>query len=440
MKQAHIFNLVAGLFLAVLATTGLAANGKFSEKANAHAQANRPDMVHVIVTYKAMPDQAEADRVKGLGGQTYRSYGQLPMRAMRIPEHALDALVNSNGVEFVTLDAPVSVMSAAAKATANLPDQAVANGIYRGSGVTVAVLDSGVADHPDLTVVQRVHLTTASTVQNQGVRHDDSVQALYVFDEAAGSQVFDHAPAINPYAQALDLAMESASGMTWDGNSLQLQANRVSAPNGAQSVYDACTASNAISVEAWVSPGNTSQGGPARIITYSANPYERNFTLAQDGSRYIFRLRTTRNGSNGLYTILSSPSGSLQTSLQHVVAVRDAGGNATLYIDGVAVDNETISGNFSNWDSGFGFALGNEFNTNPDTTARNWEGNYHMAAVHCRALSADEVADHYAAGSSPFEPDHDPLGHGTHVAGTIAAITNNGYAVAGVAGGSRTRL
>ncbi|MCP4245600.1 MAG: hypothetical protein GY778_00985, partial [bacterium] len=64
----------------------------------------------------------------------------------------------NKNIEYVTLDEPVSALSAAARKTAKLPGQGSANGIYDGSGVTVAVLDSGVDDHADLNVSARVDI------------------------------------------------------------------------------------------------------------------------------------------------------------------------------------------------------------------------------------------------------------------------------------------
>ena len=78
-------------------------------------------MVDVIVTYREMPGKAEAKRIRGLGGETHRAYGRLPMRAMRIPGHALEHLANGNGVKFITADGTVESFSASARLTANLP-------------------------------------------------------------------------------------------------------------------------------------------------------------------------------------------------------------------------------------------------------------------------------------------------------------------------------
>ena len=41
-----------------------------------------------------------------------------------------------------------------------------------------------------------------------------------------------------------------------------------------------------------------------------------------------------------------------------------------MYIDGVLVDKENISGDFGNWSSYFDLSIGNEFSTGSSTLAR----------------------------------------------------------------------
>lgn len=48
-----------------------------------------------------------------------------------------------------------------------------------------------------------------------------------------------------------------------------------------------------------VATADTSQSGPARIISLSGDPYQRNFTLAQEGSDLVLRVRTPITGKNG---------------------------------------------------------------------------------------------------------------------------------------------
>jgi hypothetical protein len=81
---------------------------------------------------------------------------------------------------------------------------------------------------------------------------------------------------------------------------------------------------------------NLEQAGPARIVTYSLDPGNRNFTLGQIGDTLTFRLRTPATGLNGanpaLYTgpVLSLNHSSL------VAAVYD-GRISRLYVDGKLV-------------------------------------------------------------------------------------------------------
>ncbi len=86
---------------------------------------------------------------------------------------------------------------------------------------------------------------------------------------------------------------------------------------------------------------NLEQTGPARIVTYSLDPFNRNFTLGQIGNTLTFRLRTPGSGSNGanpaLYTgpVLSLDHASL------VAAVYD-GRISRLYVDGKLVSEADL--------------------------------------------------------------------------------------------------
>ena len=143
-------------------------------------------------------------------------------------------------------------------------------------------------------------------------------------------------------------------------------------------VFTQCTASNEITVEAWVRTGAATQGGPARIVTQSLDANNRNFTLAQNGSAYQFRLRTTTNGNNGTNVILESAQSSTNTTVdQHIVFTRGSdtvSTNAFLYLNGVQVDSDTVGGDFSNWNANYDFGIGNEFTDASTSTTRDWQG------------------------------------------------------------------
>ena len=120
-----------------------------SQRVAALAQRNGPEWVDVIVVYKATPSPSERARIEALGGENQRAYGRLNMRSLSVPAQRLHALANNPNIEYITLDEPVTAFSAAARYTAHLPDPAQANAVYDGSGVKVAVIDSGVFHHGD---------------------------------------------------------------------------------------------------------------------------------------------------------------------------------------------------------------------------------------------------------------------------------------------------
>jgi serine protease AprX len=111
------------------------------------------DMVDVIVTFK--PGARAAVRGLGakLGGHAKHSLSTLPFQTLQIPSSALEALAANPAVEFVSPDSAVYAASPAARETTHVPGSATAPGSanqwWRGAGITVAVVDTGVYPHGD---------------------------------------------------------------------------------------------------------------------------------------------------------------------------------------------------------------------------------------------------------------------------------------------------
>jgi hypothetical protein len=212
---------------------------------------------------------------------------------------------------------------------------------------------------------------------------------LYDFEEGAGTTIHDRSPAAPP----LDLRIDTPRVVRWKGGAIVIEGSAAIATSvPAQRLVDAVRASGAISIEVWVKPENGTQNGPARIISLSADPGNRNFTLGQDGTKYDVRLRTEKTGENGVPS-LATPDNNLATELTHVVYTRDAAGKATIVIDGKPRANAEVAGSLAEWNGGFRLLLANE-----QTGDRPWRGELHLAAIYNRALSAEEIAQNLQAG------------------------------------------
>jgi serine protease AprX len=110
-------------------------------------------MVDVIVRFDRKPGAAERALAKQLGGEDRRGYRRLPFRVMRIPARKLEALADQPSVKFVSTDGAIASASPPARQTAKVPGSTYQlnnqNKYYRGSGIVVAVVDSGVYEHGD---------------------------------------------------------------------------------------------------------------------------------------------------------------------------------------------------------------------------------------------------------------------------------------------------
>ena len=245
--------------------------------------------------------------------------------------------------------------------------------------------------------------TTAGTVSSfttgggpTGPRITDGLVALYRFEQGDDPAMVYDVSGVEP---ALDLTIDDPVSASWlaDGG-IDISSDTIIASSGpATKIIAGCTASNEITIEAWVKPDTAVQSGPARIATLSADTSYRNFTLAQDAGEYDVRLRTTTTSTNGIPSLKTS-GGALDTQLQHIAYTRTAAGARTIYLDGSPAAVGSVTGTFDTWDGTFSFALANEL-----TGDRPWLGEIHLVAVYERALIQAEVEQNYNAGPHPKE-------------------------------------
>jgi hypothetical protein len=127
--------------------------------------------------------------------------------------------------------------------------------------------------------------------------HRDSIEALYAFDEGSGTDVRD----TSGKTPALDLHVGDADAVTWLADGLGVNAPvLIATADPAERLVAAFGESSAFTLEAWITPADTHQAGPARIVTLSRDTSTRNFTLGQLDDNYQMRFRTTATDGNGL--------------------------------------------------------------------------------------------------------------------------------------------
>ncbi len=97
-------------------------------------------------------------------------------------------------------------------------------------------------------------------------RVQDGLIALYEFSEGQGNLVHDS----SGFGPPLDLVIADSSRTDWVPSGLRLrQTTKVASVEPATKLRDAVSASDEVTLEAWVDPDNLEQNGPARIVTLS---------------------------------------------------------------------------------------------------------------------------------------------------------------------------
>ena len=95
-----------------------------------------------------------------------------------------------------------------------------------------------------------------------------------------------------------------------------------------------------LSIAVWLNPQNLKMVGPARIVSLSADPGNRNFTIGQVQDRINFRVRTPLTGNNGSKVSLTSTP-ILNSRMPQLIVATFYRGETKIYYNGKLNSNFT---------------------------------------------------------------------------------------------------
>ena len=124
---------------------------KYSSDLHQRAAVGANAMVTVIVQYRQMPGSEHFKAMQAGGARVGSKFQTIRAVTMRVPVSMLAELAKNPNVAYITPDRPVSMTASNEDyTTAVESDVAAAQFAQDGTGIGVAIIDSGVADHADL--------------------------------------------------------------------------------------------------------------------------------------------------------------------------------------------------------------------------------------------------------------------------------------------------
>jgi subtilisin len=156
-----------GRFAGLLVVFALIGQGDWVSAQSGPAGGNRPQMVDVLIEFINTPGAQDRAAVQRAGGQVRHSYTLVPAIAARLPEPSIAALRKNPRVTLIEPDMPISLIDPVDIVVAGVTEDAQGDGSmevdprniwnvsrigadwvhemgYRGAGIGVAVLDTGV--------------------------------------------------------------------------------------------------------------------------------------------------------------------------------------------------------------------------------------------------------------------------------------------------------
>jgi serine protease AprX len=147
--------------------------------ARAQKNAESQETAKIIVQYQQTPRAKQEGRVQRLGARLNARLGLVKAIALTVPTSALTALAADPEVVAIHTDHPLKGMDSVTNAAVNI--SSAWNAGYNGSGIGVAILDSGINDsHPDLWDAKQTHsrvvyhqdFTGTPTTNSSGAKYD----------------------------------------------------------------------------------------------------------------------------------------------------------------------------------------------------------------------------------------------------------------------------
>jgi VanZ family protein len=189
-------------------------------------------------------------------------------------------------------------------------------------------------------IVHHYHLGFATDTADRLAKH--GLVALYTFTEGEGATVHD----VSAVGAPLDLDMAPRSHVRWLQASHGCEIVRpaiIQSRGPATKLAKAFRDGAALTIETWIAPGNLTQRGPAKIVSFASGRStlvlrgsKENFMLGQEGVDGIFRLRTLLSEGGGSPETLRAREG-LTRQPSHLVATY-ARGIERLFVNGRQAD------------------------------------------------------------------------------------------------------
>ncbi|MFO0691387.1 MAG: LamG domain-containing protein [Myxococcota bacterium] len=250
----------------------------------------------------------------------------------------------------------------------------------------------------DVNGLQSPTRMMADGVEEVGAeRFDTGIIARWDFKEQTGTTAHD----TSGVAPAMDLTLEGPTLMSAYGIDVA-EGRAIATADTSRKLYDRLadqrTGTQTYSVETWISNLNTTQEGPARIVSYSANSGSRNFMLGQVQYQYVVRNRAytkDSNGNGGPDLETYDVDQDAQATLQHVVITYDQLAGRKIFVDGVWTEDldPIAAGRLWNWSASHRLVMGNDVSND-----RPWQGQIRFVAIYDRALSPAQIQKNYEAG------------------------------------------
>lgn len=258
----------------------------------------------------------------------------------------------------------------------------------------IAALSNGITPDsvdPNLVTSKALKLTDG-IISSAGGRFESNVIALYEFKTGSGNTVFDTS-GVEP---ALNLSLSGSYSWVGGWGVAFTDGKAQGSTTASKKLHDMIKSTNEYAIEAWVVPGNVTQDGPARIVSYAGSSQTRNFMLGQTLYAYDSFNRSTETDINGQPQLsTAAEEEDLQASLQHVVVNYDPTNGRRIYVNGEFTDDlDTVAGGLlTDWDDTYALAVASEV----DNETR-WAGTVRLLAIHNRALSDEQIRQNFDVG------------------------------------------